>query len=282
MAEEKKGNAKEEKKPKSKAAKETKKVVKKTTVVKKEEKKKQEKKEEKKTEEKTEIHEEKATHKKLYRSRKYRVFTGVCGGIGEYFNIDPNIVRFLWVVSCFAGGVGVIGYIIALIMIPEVPPEIESEITVKSKSSKEIGMLIGGILIFLGVFFLLDRWIFFYFPYRFWQFRYFNFEMLFPLFIIIAGILYILYVHKKGHEEEKGTTHRGETEQPWKSFKRSITDKKIAGVCSGLAQHFEIDPTIIRLLFILMTLFSGVWIGVIIYIVLAVIMPQEEAQKGGM
>jgi len=219
--------------------------------------------------------------KKLYRSRKYRVLAGVCGGIGEYFNVDPNIFRFLWVLACFAGGVGVIGYIIALIMIPEVPANVENEERVPTKSSREIGMLIGAVLIFLGVFFLLDRWVFFYFPYRFWRFRYFDFELLFPILIIIAGILYILHVHKKSTEEEKGAGVKREGEQRFKSMKRSVRDKKIAGVCGGIAEHFEIDPTIIRLLYILMTLYTGIWIGVIIYVVLAIIMPQEEPQTGG-
>lgn len=57
--------------------------------------------------------------KRLYKSRENRVLCGVCGGIGEYFNIDPVIVRLLLVVLCCAGGSGVIGYIIAAIIIPE-------------------------------------------------------------------------------------------------------------------------------------------------------------------
>ncbi|MDE6904034.1 MAG: PspC domain-containing protein [Lachnospiraceae bacterium] len=57
--------------------------------------------------------------KRLYKSRTNRVLCGVCGGIGEYFNIDPVIIRLLLVVLCCAGGSGVIGYIIAAIIIPE-------------------------------------------------------------------------------------------------------------------------------------------------------------------
>ena len=57
--------------------------------------------------------------KKLYRSNTNRVFAGVCGGIGEYFNIDPIIVRIIWVVVTFLGGAGVLAYVIAWIIIPE-------------------------------------------------------------------------------------------------------------------------------------------------------------------
>lgn len=57
--------------------------------------------------------------KRLYRSNTNRILAGVCGGIGEYFGIDPTIVRLLWVLFCLAGGSGVLGYLIALIIIPE-------------------------------------------------------------------------------------------------------------------------------------------------------------------
>lgn len=57
--------------------------------------------------------------KRLTRSRNQRMIAGVCGGIGEYFNIDPTIIRLLWVLFGLAGGSGFLAYIIALILIPE-------------------------------------------------------------------------------------------------------------------------------------------------------------------
>ncbi len=56
--------------------------------------------------------------KKLYRSDTNKMIAGVCGGIAEYINLDPTIVRLLWALFCFAGGAGVIGYIIAAVIIP--------------------------------------------------------------------------------------------------------------------------------------------------------------------
>ena len=56
--------------------------------------------------------------KRLYRSNTDRMIAGVCGGIGEYFNIDPVVIRLLWVVFCCLGGSGIIAYIIAAIIIP--------------------------------------------------------------------------------------------------------------------------------------------------------------------
>lgn len=59
--------------------------------------------------------------KRLYKSTRQRMVSGVCGGIAEYFNIDPTIVRLLFVLLCFGGGSGVLAYIIAAIVIPEPP-----------------------------------------------------------------------------------------------------------------------------------------------------------------
>ncbi|MDR1572651.1 MAG: PspC domain-containing protein [Clostridiales Family XIII bacterium] len=57
--------------------------------------------------------------KKLYRSQENKVLAGICGGIGEYFNIDPVLIRILWVVFTLMGGAGIIGYIIALFIVPK-------------------------------------------------------------------------------------------------------------------------------------------------------------------
>jgi len=58
--------------------------------------------------------------KRLYRSRTERMIGGVCGGIAEYFNVDPTLVRLAWVLLLFAG-MGGPAYVIAWIIIPEHP-----------------------------------------------------------------------------------------------------------------------------------------------------------------
>ncbi len=61
--------------------------------------------------------------KRLFRSRSNRVVTGVCGGIAQYFNVDPTVVRLIAIVGTFftAGIGGVIAYIICTAVIPEEP-----------------------------------------------------------------------------------------------------------------------------------------------------------------
>ena len=58
--------------------------------------------------------------KRLYRSRKSKMICGVCGGIGEYFNIDPTLIRLVFILFGCTGG-GILAYIIAAIIIPDNP-----------------------------------------------------------------------------------------------------------------------------------------------------------------
>lgn len=58
--------------------------------------------------------------KRLYRSGKNSIIAGVCGGLGEYFDIDPVIIRLLWIVFSLAYGCGIIAYLIAWIIIPKI------------------------------------------------------------------------------------------------------------------------------------------------------------------
>ncbi|OGJ12538.1 PspC domain-containing protein [Candidatus Pacearchaeota archaeon RBG_16_35_8] len=57
--------------------------------------------------------------KRLYRSKKNKVIAGVCGGIAEYLEVDPVIIRLIWVVASLAWGAGILAYLIAWLIIPE-------------------------------------------------------------------------------------------------------------------------------------------------------------------
>lgn len=58
--------------------------------------------------------------KKLYRSANNRVLGGVCGGMGEYLNVDPTIIRLVWILFALTG-VGLIFYLLAWLVIPRNP-----------------------------------------------------------------------------------------------------------------------------------------------------------------
>jgi phage shock protein C len=76
------------------------------------------------------------TDKKLYLSEENKVFGGVCGGIGEYFNKDPVVIRLIWViVTLFTVGTGLLAYLIAWIIIPHKVKPKKSKVT-KAKTKK--------------------------------------------------------------------------------------------------------------------------------------------------
>lgn len=61
------------------------------------------------------------TNKKLYRSNNDRMLAGVCGGLGEYFHIDPVIIRLIFALIAFGGGAGLWIYLIMALVIPNNP-----------------------------------------------------------------------------------------------------------------------------------------------------------------
>ena len=59
--------------------------------------------------------------KRVYRSKKNKVLAGVCGGIAEYFDVDPVLVRLLLVLLVLMGFAGIILYLVAWLIMPENP-----------------------------------------------------------------------------------------------------------------------------------------------------------------
>lgn len=118
--------------------------------------------------------------KKIYRSKKDSIIGGVCGGIAEYFGIDPTLVRLLAILIVFIGGAGIIAYIIAWIIIPQNPEEVlEQEIDYSGTGSHEDRNkhVWGGlILIFLGLFFLIRSFFPHFILVKFW-----------PIILVVVG-----------------------------------------------------------------------------------------------
>ena len=76
--------------------------------------------------------------KKLYRSKKNRKIAGVCGGIAEYFDIDPIIIRLITLILVLSAGGGLIAYIIAWIVVPEEPEDAQLVPLNKFKSCRSL------------------------------------------------------------------------------------------------------------------------------------------------
>ena len=62
--------------------------------------------------------------KKLYRSNTDKKICGVCGGVAEYFGIDPTLVRVGWALVSIFAGAGIIAYIVCALIIPEKPSDV--------------------------------------------------------------------------------------------------------------------------------------------------------------
>lgn len=88
---------------------------------------------------------------------------------------------------------------------------------------------------------------------------------------------------EKTMEEGKGAQgeYREEksTDYAKKRLIRSKSDRMVFGVCGGLGKYFGVDPTLIRLGFAFVTLLSGIGPGIVVYIIMAIIMPQEDNVK---
>jgi len=119
--------------------------------------------------------------KKLYRSKTNSMIGGVCGGLAEYFDIDPTIVRLVMVLLILAEGLGVIAYVIAWIFVPQ-RKEAEEEVVVEGTtiSQTDNRLLLGLILIVVGIVFILNNFL-----------AWFSFGILWPLVLVVLGI-YIL------------------------------------------------------------------------------------------
>ena len=62
-----------------------------------------------------------ASPKRLMRSSKDKKIAGVCAGLAEYFDLDPTLVRVLWLLAIFFGGTGFLAYVILWIVLPIAP-----------------------------------------------------------------------------------------------------------------------------------------------------------------
>lgn len=116
--------------------------------------------------------------KRLYRSERSKVIAGVCGGLGEYFAIDPVFLRIIMVLLVFANGIGLIAYIVCWIAMPRQP---EDSVVAEAKPPAQWHLYLPGlILIVVGVVFLFDQF--------FW---WFSWRYVWPVLLIAAGVALI-------------------------------------------------------------------------------------------
>lgn len=214
--------------------------------------------------------------RRLYKSRADRMIDGVCGGVGEYFGLDSTLVRIAWVLLTLFGGAGIILYILAMIIMPKNPsPEAKpaSGPVRREANSKFWGIL----LVVVGsVWFLgnigLPIW------HHWWWMAW---DYFLPVVLILAGVAFL---HGGRNSLTTAPVSTGAPaanvpENPPAPVRanrlfKSRKDKKLTGVCGGIAEYFAMDPTLIRLLFIIAA-FASFGFMLLLYVIMAIVVPRE-------
>jgi len=97
------------------------------------------------------------TAKRLMRSRDDRVVAGVCGGLGEYLGVDSVLIRIAALILVFAGGAGILLYLIGWIAMPEAPEKPAGAPPTTPVERRSGAFVLGLVFVFLGILFLVDE-----------------------------------------------------------------------------------------------------------------------------
>lgn len=202
--------------------------------------------------------------RRLHKSVHDRIIFGVCGGLGEYLGINTVVIRLFFILSLLIGGWGAVIYFLATVFIPNNPeeeiPEDDSPGSPKERANTRV--LAGSFFLLAGAYILFRNLGLLY---------YFNFfgmarDVVIPVVLIFSGLYIVVRYHSGG-------TLTGSF-MPAK-FRRSVIDRRISGVCGGFAEYLNAESSIIRILWVVFTL-SSFGIGILIYILFAVFVPEKE------
>jgi phage shock protein PspC (stress-responsive transcriptional regulator) len=235
--------------------------------------------------------------RRLRKSRTDRMIDGVCGGTAGYFGLDATLVRIAWVLLTLFGGSGIVLYIAAMIIMPKEETSTASGATqpppasAASASGGNNSRFWGILLVILGLAWLASN-----FGFSIWHHWWgLSWDVVLPLVLILAGVAFLFggraYLTSPSTTAEPaaagqdpaGAGQAGPSgaaapaRQPEQSkLYRSRTEKKLLGVCGGLADYMQLDPVIVRLAFVMAGL-ASFGIVLIAYIVLGIVVPQNPA-----
>jgi phage shock protein C len=215
--------------------------------------------------------------KRLRKSRINRMIDGVCGGIAEYFDLDPTLVRIAWVLLTLLGGSGVILYIVAMIIMPSAP--LVFGVPPIPRASGNNTKFWGILLVTAGSLWLLGNlgvplW------HGWWTF---SWDVGLAALLILAGVAFLFggrnYVSPpaapaSGEPPADAATLDPPPPPQVRRLYRSRRERKLFGVCGGLGDYFSLDPTIVRLLFVVAVI-GSFGVAVLAYLVMTILVPEE-------
>lgn len=199
--------------------------------------------------------------KRLRRSNENKILLGVCGGIAEYLDFSPVIVRFFFMLTILIGGWGIIFYFIVALFIPkkiELVAQTSPNLDEINYSNKRF--IWGAVFILVGFYFIIDTY---------GIIQYFSFAGIPPqIFWAVAAIATGIYIFitrdlKVNCAERKMI------------FTRSKIDRRFMGVCGGFAKYLQVDSNLIRMIWLIIS-FSTLGLAILIYLIIAFYIPINQ------
>jgi phage shock protein PspC (stress-responsive transcriptional regulator) len=205
--------------------------------------------------------------KRLYRSRENHIVGGVCGGVGDYFELDPVLVRLVWLIMILFGGIGILLYFIAWIIIPVDPDSVVTKSSPNDHESATRGRFWWGlILLLMGIFIWGSQYTQIYWPVI--PGVHVESRDLVPIGLMLVGA-YILFTFARTAATQTGSSG--------KSLARSRVDRKLAGICGGIAEYFAVDSTLVRIIWVAGAFFYGS--AILLYIILVLAIPEKSLEE---
>ncbi|HEY9165468.1 MAG TPA: PspC domain-containing protein [Candidatus Kryptonia bacterium] len=214
---------------------------------------------------------------KLFKSNSDKIIDGVCGGLAVSFRTDANVVRLVLIAYTLMNAAGgALFYLVAMVIIPRAETGAPERVTEQETSEPGIGsvgmagLVVGTVIMLIGlgllfkIFDLLSissLWVSFG-------------RLALPIiFILIGGAL--LLEKDPGHQDVEVNRNPDASGHEQRKLVRMSRDKKISGVCGGFAEYFRTDPTLARLLCVLLA-FASLGLALVLYVACAMVIPKEE------
>jgi phage shock protein PspC (stress-responsive transcriptional regulator) len=173
-------------------------------------------------------------------------------------------MRLLFVLLTFLGGSGILIYIASLIIIPNNPDQTIPE--TRENIIKDKSLFWGSLLVIVGLF-LLFRQLGLFYSFHFWQIPW---QSVWAIMFIIVGVVLLFNKTRTDKTEGVGTDSE-------KKLYRSRSQKMVSGVCGGLSEYFDVDVSVIRVLWVIGTLLS-IGLGLLAYVVMLIIFPEQPEE----
>ncbi|MFZ2487288.1 MAG: PspC domain-containing protein [Anaerolineae bacterium] len=222
------------------------------------------------------------TKRRLYRSTTDRAVAGVAGGLGDYFSIDPGLVRVGWLAASLLTLGGALALYAVLAWL--VPQEPAAHAAVKIAPRGDLwprlksnpAVFWGAMLLLSGIVWLLNNLNVL--PWRLDRLWGSMWSLFAPLLVIGFGVYLVLVFVGRAPDLRQLTRSSGKLRQVGAGLplRRSRTDRQIAGVCGGIAAYLNIDSLVVRIAWALFTVATGGPFGVLLYLLAMFAIPQQD------